>query len=113
MNNYGKCNFCGASNTRSQRTGKIYCSQKCWLGEKPSLPQHKESPNWENIRKEKSENIQHSLAFKEAVSLAIAVYQKGEVQKEELRALIELYYSSFKEMQNGKINQQDISENDF
>lgn len=29
----GKCVKCGANNLRSQK-GKVYCSAKCWLGEK-------------------------------------------------------------------------------
>lgn len=35
-NNYGKCDFCGAKKVKSPKTGKIFCSEKCWLNPKPS-----------------------------------------------------------------------------
>lgn len=30
-NNYGDCNFCGAKKVKNPKTGKIFCSEKCWL----------------------------------------------------------------------------------
>ena len=41
-NNYGPCKFCGAKMVKSPKTGKIFCSDKCWL--KPS-PQPQNSPS--------------------------------------------------------------------
>ena len=33
--NLGTCAHCGANNIRSQRTGKVFCSNKCWLRNQP------------------------------------------------------------------------------
>lgn len=30
VNEYGLCTFCGAKNVKSPKTGKVFCSQKCW-----------------------------------------------------------------------------------
>ena len=29
--NYGNCPYCGAPRVQNPRTGKIFCSEKCWL----------------------------------------------------------------------------------
>lgn len=31
MSEYGQCKFCGAEMVRSPKTGKIFCSDFCWL----------------------------------------------------------------------------------
>jgi len=28
---YGECNTCGAPRVKNPKTGKIFCSDKCWL----------------------------------------------------------------------------------
>ena len=40
-NNYGPCKHCGAKTVKSPKTGKIFCSEKCWLKQdSPSKPQN-------------------------------------------------------------------------
>jgi hypothetical protein len=31
---YGKCSFCGADRVKNPKTGKIFCSDKCWTKSK-------------------------------------------------------------------------------
>ena len=36
---HGKCSFCGADKVLNPKTGKIFCSEKCWLKKKaPQSP---------------------------------------------------------------------------
>lgn len=32
---YDKCQFCGADRVQNPKTGKIFCSDKCWLKKAP------------------------------------------------------------------------------
>jgi len=34
--NHGKCNYCGADRVENPKTGKIFCSAKCWLKKSPT-----------------------------------------------------------------------------
>jgi len=36
---YGECNTCGAPRVKNPKTGKIFCSDKCWLKTPPRAPQ--------------------------------------------------------------------------
>ena len=50
MNNeYGNCNYCNAPRVKNPKTGKIFCSEKCWLkNDKPNgtnnIPVIREKP---------------------------------------------------------------------
>jgi hypothetical protein len=33
---YGVCKFCGAKRVQNPKTGKVFCSEKCWL-KKPTV----------------------------------------------------------------------------
>ena len=82
---YGNCRFCGAKMIMSQRTGKPYCSDKCWdKGGTKFVKQGGElkvrtEPNWEEIRKNKEDNIAWLNARNLATQILIAAYQKGEI----------------------------------
>ncbi len=67
---YGQCKYCGAKMVISQRTGKPYCSAKCWnKNQSISKPQE---PNWDKIRAEKAEDIALNNAKNCAVALLAA-----------------------------------------
>jgi hypothetical protein len=36
---YGVCKYCGAKRVQNPKTGKIFCSGKCWLKKSPDAPQ--------------------------------------------------------------------------
>ena len=58
--NLGICRFCQAPNKRSRNTGKVYCSERCWLKNQPQQSQsiQRQEPNWDAIRERKEESIE-------------------------------------------------------
>lgn len=60
----GVCKFCGAPNIRSQRTGKVYCQNKCWLQNQPQGNfQPRPAPqkiDWQEISKGK---VRHGFSI--------------------------------------------------
>lgn len=36
---HGVCSFCGADKVLSPKSGKVFCSEKCWLKTSPNAPQ--------------------------------------------------------------------------
>ncbi len=75
--NLGTCQYCGANNIRSQRTGKVYCSAKCWLKNQPQQSysgqvarDHQRTEPYEKVIDYKNEKISQMVDRKE---LAIAV----------------------------------------
>jgi hypothetical protein len=44
INQIGKCEKCGAPMKLSQKTGKLYCSQTCWLPKNENKPKAEELP---------------------------------------------------------------------
>jgi hypothetical protein len=64
--NYGECKFCGAENVFNPKTGKVFCSEKCWLktSSTSSRPVQtyqtaQTTPNWEEIGRGK---VRHGFA---------------------------------------------------
>ena len=45
--NYGNCDYCGAKKVKNPKTGKVFCSAKCWLKNAPdaqNAPQNQSLP---------------------------------------------------------------------
>jgi uncharacterized Zn finger protein (UPF0148 family) len=104
-NNLGRCKFCGSENVRNPKTGKVFCSEKCWLKNKPnefgSYPQKKET-NWPEIRKEKKEDIRDNVVLKESVNIVLRMYEKGEVSGKGIIQMVEQVFNQLKSInQNG------------
>ena len=87
VQSYGVCKFCGANNVKSPKTGKIFCSDKCWL-KKPNdigaYPPNKleaivtsNQPNWDKIRKESHENMELLNAKNNATLLLVEAMRGG------------------------------------
>jgi predicted amidophosphoribosyltransferase len=36
---HGVCSFCGADKVLNKKSGKVFCSEKCWLKTSPDSPQ--------------------------------------------------------------------------
>ena len=106
MNNYGQCRFCGAPNTRSRTTGNIYCSEKCWLNTSqqspPSRQPQRQEPDWDKIREEKSENIRENVILKEACEFVRTIYQKGEINSNQIIPEVAKMFDKLMEMNDAK-----------
>lgn len=116
-NDLGNCQFCGAPNTRNPRTGKVYCSAKCWLNNpvrpttatrpttSPQYTPHRyrsqvgSAPDWDAIRRQRDEAIRQNMlikaegqakgaSFKAAVDIALAMYNKGDITYEVIIAKV-------------------------
>ena len=48
-NNYGNCNFCNAPKVKNPKTGKIFCSEKCWL-KSPQKPPNATTPDFSGVK---------------------------------------------------------------
>lgn len=105
--NYGICKFCGAPNTQSRVTGKIYCSEKCWLDnpqqqryDRPArqFQPQKPEPNWRAIRQEKTEDIRANVLLKEACEFTRAMYQKGEIKADQIISAVARMFGELKEI---------------
>lgn len=85
--NYGVCKFCGANNVKSPKTGKIFCSDKCWLkkpddtGSYAPAPK-KESPNWDEINARKEEGMEWLNAKNNAALIVGAAIRSGQLSYE-------------------------------
>ena len=120
--NYGQCNFCGANNVKSPRTGKIFCADKCWLKNKPNEygaypskqgQQPKQEPNWDKIRDEKRTDIWHAVAFKEAVNIALHLSSKGSITDEMIVSKIKELFAELKEINiNGEPTYEQVRQMD-
>lgn len=81
--NLGVCQFCGAPKMRSQNSGKVYCSSKCWLKNPqprnyPAQPQYFKNTSYgaptrddriEKMHDEKQESIRWSVALNNACNI--------------------------------------------
>ena len=84
---YGNCRFCGAKMIMSQRTGKPYCSAKCWdKGGTKFVKQGGELKVREDpdvaIRRNmeiKAQGLAKGAAFNKACDIAIAMYSRGDI----------------------------------
>ena len=54
---YGKCSFCGADRVKNPKTGKIFCSDKCWTKSKSS-PELQNGPERAETRPEIQDTTQ-------------------------------------------------------
>ena len=48
--NYGKCDYCNADKVKNPKTGKIFCSAKCWLKNQPQQPSQPQNAPVSNDR---------------------------------------------------------------
>jgi hypothetical protein len=82
MGQFGNCKFCGAENVRNPKTGKVFCSNKCWLNkpqQNSTLPNNAEpvysaapTPDWDKINGKKAEDIRANVVLKGIFDLIIA-----------------------------------------
>ena len=87
--NYGNCDFCGAEKVRNPKTGKIFCSQKCWLNKPPDMggqyppkrlppdagikyEKDEDTPDWDAIKTREYEKQNHLGARRDAIQVCIA-----------------------------------------
>lgn len=112
---YGMCDKCGADNVMNPRTGNIFCAEKCWLKGQPQQPrtqfvrqggnlQVKKEPNWPEINKEKVDNINLLNARNNAVSIAISLYEKGDITSEMILPKVAELTEKIKQIGNGGNN---------
>jgi uncharacterized Zn finger protein (UPF0148 family) len=88
--NYGNCKFCGAENVKNPKTGKVFCSEKCWLKNKnqSAVPQ-KQEPNWEEIRERKEESMSFLNSKNNAAILLAAAIRVGQLTLEDALRMYE------------------------
>ena len=121
--NRNDCQKCGAPQAYSQRSGKWYCSAKCWLNQpqgNQSRPQYnpppRKEPDWDSIRNDKAAEIRENVLIKEAGEFVRAIYEKGEIKADQIipsffKILKQLEIEVAYEPENTRDNpQQNISE---
>lgn len=91
---YGQCRDCGAKNVKSPKTGKIFCSEKCWLKKDGAVDEYgsyvrHDKPDWDAIRQEKAEGQAKGAVFNKVMDLAIAMYEKGELKVVDIPQFVE------------------------
>mgnify|MGYP001590929037 CR=1 FL=1 len=64
------------------KTNKVFCSDRCWLKDKPDEygilpPAGKKEPNWDKIRKESHENMELLNAKNNATLLLVKAMEQG------------------------------------
>lgn len=105
--NFGVCQFCGADKVRNPKTGKIFCSEKCWLKDKPTMkvvPIQEDRPDWNEIRRQKAEGQAKGAAFNKSVDVVIAAYNRGEINFDDIPSFVEKVHKRFMEINlNGEI----------
>lgn len=93
MNNTPKiagqpCEFCQAKLVKSPKSGKIFCSDKCWLKPKPQghptqdkqddvIQVPEQGVDWDEVRRKNSEGPNHGAARNNAVDLVIKMLELG------------------------------------
>lgn len=122
MNNeYGNCRFCGAPNTIGRDSGKIYCSEKCWLQNpqqqaynrpqrqypQPQRQPQRQEPNWNAIRQEKAEDIRENVLIKEACEFVRVMYQKGDINVNQIISSVKKMITQLRNIDD----EEDIPEN--
>ena len=59
-------------------------------------------PDWEAIRKEKAEGLSKGASFNKSVDVAIAIYQKGEIDVKDIVPMVKKVFEELKKInQNG------------
>lgn len=84
---FGKCNFCGADKVKSPKTGKIFCSEKCWLKDQPAKPYTPDQARSADIRgyqQHKDESMRAMAARRDAVLITVAEMGQGGAWDEKL-----------------------------
>lgn len=83
--NFGVCKDCGAPMAKNPKTGKIFCSEKCWLNQpqKQFRQPVRQEPNWDSIRAQKEEHIEYLNAKNVASTLLAAAIQSKEITLKE------------------------------
>ena len=85
----GKCKFCQANNVRNPKTGKVFCSAKCWLnkssdqGKAPYTPEQGKSAEIDKFQKNKEASMVIMSSGRDAVLLTIAEMAQGNAWSEE------------------------------
>jgi len=88
-NNYaadlGTCRFCGAKMVKSPKTGKVFCSEKCWLKKSESYTPNeaRDVQIQENI-KNKDTGIKFSATRRDAVAVTTALMGQGGAWTDEM-----------------------------
>lgn len=85
MSNYGMCENCGAELVKNPKTGKIFCSEKCWLKNQPQPTfvnqagnlKVKTEPDWDKINEKKTDNIKWLNAKTNATAIVVALIAKS------------------------------------
>jgi len=99
---YGSCKFCGAKNVKSPKTGKIFCSEKCWLKQPGAVDQYgsyvKPEPDWDAIRDDKANGLARGAAFNKAVDVTVARYNKGDFPFDDFYSNLQLTFDELKEI---------------
>ena len=106
-NQYGQCKFCGANNVRNPKTGKIFCSEKCWLKGRPqevARPTQNliAQPNWEAITSRKEESMSFLNAKNNAAILLAAAIKVGQLNIADALKLYEEATQTIYDIGNGK-----------
>jgi len=90
---YGKCNFCGAPKVKSPKTGKVFCSEKCWLKGKPDsyTPAQTKEVQIEKFQENKGESMRLFSSGRDATLIVTTFYKDGTYTDEQIKAFIEMW----------------------
>jgi len=108
---YGKCSFCGAPKVKSPKTGKVFCSEKCWL--KGKAPQESSPTGYARAEKQvqnvvsaninkfeagKEANMKRMASGRDATLIVVAEMTQGSAWSEEdIKKRIQMYAKWFEE----------------
>jgi hypothetical protein len=75
---FGKCKFCGADMVKSPKTGKVFCSEKCWLKEpKPYTNDQAKSAEIKGFQENKETSMRIMSSGRDAVQIVVAEMNQG------------------------------------
>lgn len=94
---FGKCKFCGAPMVKSPRTGKVFCSEKCWLKKQAGYnPSEAKEVGIERAQERKGESMRLMSSGRDAVQIVVAEMAQGGAWDEEMiKQKIESWKSYF------------------